>query len=217
MNCTINCICQFRNEFIYSSRQGTNSMRLRLCLIECEKHCYRLLDCKLKKSMRRKTGKTVNSPERLLLNRIWTIWFVHFPKILSAHSPFVVHASLPARMQTARRENGKVKENTIMMMIKMKTSRKFRLRGLHVILLSMAFANDIVCYTQSYTKHTYFCRRFSLRFKFKQIQFNYRWSILQPHIHCERENVAQRLMLLKWVKHIAYILIDYPLKWIAYK
>lgn len=93
-------------------------------------------------------------------------------------------------MQVSQREcrwleerMGKVseKENTIMMMIKMKRSGKFRLRRLHVILLSMEFANDIVCYTQCYTEHTYFYRRFSLRFKFKRIYFNYRWSILKPH------------------------------------
>lgn len=53
------------------------------------------------------------SPELLLLNRIWMIWFVHFPKILSAHLPFVVHANLPMKMQMAENSKGTLKEDYV--------------------------------------------------------------------------------------------------------
>lgn len=52
------------------------------------------------------------SPGRLLLNRTWTISFVHFPERLWARLPFAVHANHPTRMQTAAKEE-KIEKTTL--------------------------------------------------------------------------------------------------------
>lgn len=92
VNCTINWICQFWKEFIYRSTEGTKFNTI-------------MLNWMWKTQLKiDEQGKERDSPERLLLNRIWTIWFVHFLKTLSVRSPFVVHASPPMRMQTARKK-----------------------------------------------------------------------------------------------------------------
>lgn len=166
-----------------------------------------LIDYTVFKTALEKKHEKENSPERLLLNRIWTIWFVHFLKRLSVHSPFVVHASLPTRMQMAKKKDGKSKSKYHDNDDGDEEQQKISFKRITCFFLSSAFAK---WYTMADT------RIFSKRFSFEQIQLNYRRSILSTksdikHISNE-EKKLQDLMLLKWVGHIAYILIDYPLK-----